>query len=54
MLKNFISDIREWGWHTALHNVLFMLTYYYAGAKHMHICYADEDCLGEECNCGRG
>lgn len=48
MLKNFIYDLRKWGWHTAFHNALFMLLYDYSGAKHMHMCYEGEECIHGE------
>lgn len=44
MLKNFIYDVKEWGWHTAFHNALFMLRFDYSGAQHMHMCYEGEEC----------
>jgi hypothetical protein len=40
MIKNFFWEWREWGFRTALNNLLISFTYEFIGAKSMKISYS--------------
>jgi len=47
-MKWFIDEVRSFGWRVAWHNVVWRTAFRLLGARHMHVCYKDDD--PEECS----
>jgi len=49
-MKELVIEIRRWGWTVAWHNIVWRVAFWALGARHMHVCYKDDD----PANCSLG